>query len=241
LKAADLFDSLNEEREQEKKEFKVERSPVLDALVEGFTKALHAVRKPAGFQEKYAAAETHAPTEYTAKDIETFSIIARKQFPDGRDVLDHLGLYISALINSCEAEHFIIHTRHLADPYSLLGYKNNGRRIHIAGDVSYNVGQYQTSGEIYVAGNASDCASIGMEGGSLHVCGNAARSVGNMLRGGTVRIDGNTGPDVGDGMLGGTIHVMGSLGIVAGTSLSGGDIYHKGKLVVKDGVRVDES
>jgi len=78
VKAADLFDQLNEEEEQEQKKIKVELTPTLDEMLENFKKALVAEVKTEGkayAPQLYEHFEGYLPEMYSARDIEAFSLL----------------------------------------------------------------------------------------------------------------------------------------------------------------------
>ena len=207
-KASDLFDGLKPEKKQpEDKEFKVERTPGLDAIVTAFFNVIST--RIRGF---YDLCVENIPSQYTPKDIEKFSLLLA-EYEDLRVFDIKKGQFISALVNHFPEEHITIHTAHLKKPISNLGYKNEGHII-FTGDVGYAVGQEMKKGEIHVQENAKGYVGTGMEAGKIY-------------------INGNAGYDVGWSMRGGEIHLQGDFNGIG--KIEGGNIFHKGIQIVKDG------
>ncbi|MDD5172000.1 MAG: hypothetical protein PHF60_03100 [Candidatus ainarchaeum sp.] len=87
---------------------------------------------------------------YSASDVEKFSLVLA-EFQDENDFSEKAGMFLSALINNCNDKEFVIHTTHLAEPISYLGYGNE-RIITVKGNAGGDVGAYMQGGEIHIEG-----------------------------------------------------------------------------------------
>jgi hypothetical protein len=90
--------------------------------------------------------------EYSAKDIENFSLALvdsqdKKPFSSGK-----AGVFLSALVDGCKDSEFVIHTGHLAEPIHFLGSRAL-KNITVEGDVGYAVGDKMEGGEIHIDGD----------------------------------------------------------------------------------------
>ncbi|NYZ74491.1 hypothetical protein H0O00_05080 [Candidatus Micrarchaeota archaeon] len=181
--------------------------------------------------------ETVKKLEYSAKDVEKFSI-ALAEFRGERASAHEFGIvlgfvhkagfFLSALMNNCKDSEFVVHTNHLAKPIIYLGYRNT-KNIIVNGNVGDYLGEYMEGGTITVEGTAGDRVGCSMEGGTIIVKGNAGDEVGYAMEGGTITVKGNAGDDVGERMNGGEIHLNGGYNGRAG--FKHGKIFHKGKLI----------
>ncbi len=108
--------------------------------------------------------------EYSAKDVESFSI-ALSQFQGEKDFSYYkAGLFLSALINNCKEGEFVIHTAHLDEPIDALGFRNT-KKITVEGGVRDDLGESMESGTIIVKGNAGSYIANRMRGGVLRIDG----------------------------------------------------------------------
>jgi hypothetical protein len=161
--------------------------------------------------------------EYTAKDVETFSILLA-DFQGENDsssnagpflgesrFLSKAGLFLSALINNGTERKYTLNTAHLEIPLSHIGFRNT-KAIDVIGDVGYVCGEEMESGWIFVTGNAGVGLGQSMKGGTITVCGDAWHGVGASMEDGTIEVGGS----------------MGSIGY----HIRQGSIYHRGKLVL---------
>ncbi|NYZ74132.1 hypothetical protein H0O00_03240 [Candidatus Micrarchaeota archaeon] len=148
--------------------------------------------------------------EYSAKDVENFNI-ALAGFQSEKMCSSKAGLFLSALINNCKDSDFVIHTNHLVESISYLGFKNTKN--------------------ITVKGNTGDVVGINMKGGTITVKGNAGKEGGWGMKGGTITVEGDAGELVGFGMEGGSIRLEGKYVHIA-ENIKHGSIFHKGKLIV---------
>ncbi len=164
--------------------------------------------------------------ECTSKDIEDFSIVL-SEFQGESRFSSKAGLFLSALINKCKEDDFVIHTTHLYESIVFIGYHNT-KNITVDGHVGNWIGAEIESGTIMVDGDAHDYVGYHMAGGSIVVEGNAGAAVGSDLQNGSITIRGNARA-VGDDMRGGEIHVDGSLGYIR--AFFGGKIFHRGELI----------
>jgi formylmethanofuran dehydrogenase subunit C len=164
---------------------------------------------------------------YSAKDVEVFSVHL-SEFQGEMHFSLKAGLFLSALINNCKGDDFVVHTTAFAEPVEALGYRNT-RNITVEGDVGYYVGEDMGTGTIAVKGNADGNVGWYMRGGSITVEGNA-NEVGHDMIGGRIIVNGNAGDDIGNGMTGGEILINGTVGSIS-EHFSAGRIFHKEKLI----------
>ena len=244
LKAADLFSGLDPEKERELKQFKVKKTPALDAIVKGFRKVEQVVWT--GFDNSYNTSELYLPENYTAKDIENFCVVLA-DYPDLDDIGDVIGMYLSALINNCSEKSIILPLQHLEISVWDLSYKNNGSHVTVRGDVGFYAGKGMKSGiidihgdtlddlgsemkggKIYVRGNVRFYAGDSMKGGEIYVYGDAWQSPGSKMQNGIIHIYGNAGQFVGADMRGGNIYIHGNAGNSVGTGMNSGEIHLNG-------------
>ncbi|MFP4045659.1 MAG: hypothetical protein ACLFS3_01220 [Candidatus Aenigmatarchaeota archaeon] len=114
------------------------------------------------------------------------------------------GLFLSALINTCEEEKIELANLEKVD---FVGYRNQ-RKIKIDGSVGRHLGEAMSEGRIVVHGDAGERA-------------------GEEMSGGVITIKGDSGPRTGLGMTGGKIIVKGETGEEAGWCKKGGEIIDK--------------
>jgi len=261
----DLFDGLNPEEKQPRREPHVTTS-VLEQLTRGF----HVLANQRTVDESYDTLRENCkkiiPHQYTAKDVENLSQILN--WPEELDDGDWIaGEYLSALISLAPARKFIIHTLDPPRDYANLGVDNT-KILDIYGDAKGTLGNCMKSGRIRLFGNAEEVgtamrlgkitiegeatnAGMEMRGGTILVRKDC-HEAGENMHGGKIIIKGNC-KDVGEGMNGGEIYVHGfavyvGLGMTSGNiylcgtykELHGfiGNIYHHGKLIFKDGKRL---
>lgn len=148
--------------------------------------------------------------EHSAKDVEHFSM-ALPLFEHEEDFPAKSGIFLSALMNNCKDDGFVIHTGNLSEPIENLGYYNT-KNFTVDGDVGREVGQRMKRGTIIVKGNARDFVGYEMTGGAITVEGDAGEFVGCLMNGGSITVNGNAGDRVGNGMWRGTILVKGNAG-----------------------------
>ncbi|NYZ74488.1 hypothetical protein H0O00_05065 [Candidatus Micrarchaeota archaeon] len=164
----------------------------------------------------------------TAKDVETFTIgLAGHQ--EENDFSDKAGMFLSALMNSGKDSRYVIHTAHLQEMISSLGYRNT-KDIEIDGDLGSYTGDEMESGTITVHGNVEDCLGFCMRGGRIFVERNADDEAGRGMEGGEIIIAGSVGDNLGGGMENGRIIVEGDAYGSVGTSMKGGEVVVKGSV-----------
>lgn len=185
--------------------------------------------------------------EYSAEDIEAFSV-SLVGIQDEYGFSSKAGLFLSALMNSCEAERFAIHTAHLDKHIDKIGYCN-AKDIIVNGDAGLQLGSQMKRGSIRVRGNAGtflgdrmedggitveghagNQAGYGMKGGTLVVWGDAGDETGFAMSDGSITVKGNAGQRVGSGMKGGLIRVERNAGDGVGSGMYGGDIWINGEM-----------
>jgi len=163
---------------------------------------------------------------YSAKDVEIFSI-ALAEFQCEKKFSERAGLFLSALINNCEADEFAITTRHLTEHISILGFQNK-KKIRVEGDIADNAGWQTESGTLIVNGNAAKNVGAFMSGGAIIVNGNAGGDIGNSMWGGNIIVAGDAGNRAGWNMWGGAISIEGDAGNALGAWMLKGSITVKG-------------
>jgi hypothetical protein len=263
LKAGDMFDGLNPEDEQEiDRKVDVKKNSALERMMNSNQKYHEIIdlykigeRTFADMEKDYPGyyelAEILIPKDYTSRDITLFSIIFQDIVHPEWDI----GYYISALINHSNESDFTYCSN---GNTGNIGFRNNGKRITVLGDVDDQNGAEMTEGELIIKGNnfgeylgckmtggsillegsSFSCTGSGMTGGKIIVNGDSTAHVGDDMKGGEIVIGGHAGESVGSSMTGGTIHLNGDYKSLS-DDIHGGDIYHKGKLIVKDGGLVE--
>jgi hypothetical protein len=246
LAASSRFGGFKAEPEREVREQKVETNHAVEEMKRIWTERNDTYRiKPSATYAKVL--DRIKTVAYSAKDVETFSIVLAG-FQDEIDFHGKAGLILSALINNCEEERFVIHTAHLTMPIDYLGYRNKkdivvdgdsgecvgyameGGIITIERDAGHTAGVDMTAGTIIVKGDAGWDVGAGMKGGSIIVKGDAKQNIGERMLGGSILIEGDSGERIGYNMKGGEIYLLGDH---AGSSdhVLHGKIFHKGKLI----------
>ena len=118
-----------------------------------------------------------------------------------------------------------------------LGYKMNGGKIIVEGDIGHLAGYKMVKGSIVIKGSAGNWLGAKMKGGSIEVFGDVGNFVGAKLLGekpgkgmkdGTIIIHGNAGSYIGLGMKGGTIIIEKNAGNMVGGYMVGGLILVQG-------------
>jgi hypothetical protein len=170
---------------------------------------------------------------YSASDVERFAI-AIAEFQDEKEFHLKAGIFLSALINSCEDEDFTIQTAHLSNPPKFLGMKNK-KNITVEGSVGDLLG-YQNRGTITVEGDAGVQTGREMEDGRIIIKGNVGCATGFMMVGGLLRIHGDCDDIL--SIKGGEIHLFGDYHGIHYFGInneigekSTGRIYLKGRLI----------
>jgi hypothetical protein len=166
---------------------------------------------------------------YSSTDVEKFCV-ALAEFQDEDQFSSNAGIFLSALINNCTDNDFVINTRHFSEGIALLGYQNT-KNILVSGDVGAALGLEMKCGTITVRGNAGESVGIDMIGRRITVEGHSGMRLGAGMLGGIIEVKGNAGQLVGTGMRGGEIRIEGECeGLPHG--IAGGKIYHKGKMIL---------
>ena len=143
--------------------------------------------------------------QYTAKDVERFSVALADAIPPGWN--HRVGYFLSALINNCPDTDFIIHTKHLDTEIYHLGHHNTKN--------------------ITIDGNAGDYLARSMSGGKITVEGNVGCSCGSYMKDGEIVINGDCA-SVGDNLFGGKITVKGAVKFIT-RKIYGGEIHIEGE------------
>jgi hypothetical protein len=125
--------------------------------------------------------------DYRPEDVESFSI-ALAGFQGEKEFSRKSGLYLSALMNNCKEDGFVIHTTHLSEPISNLGFRNR-RNIVVEGDLGTFVGSEMENGTITVHGSGMHVGQD-MSGGRIIIEGDCHKAGSNM-QGGEIIIHGS--------------------------------------------------
>ncbi|VVC00705.1 Molybdenum-containing formylmethanofuran dehydrogenase 1 subunit C [uncultured archaeon] len=163
----------------------------------------------------------------TAADVEQFSIVLAK-YRERSDFEKYSGLFLSAMMNTSKDTEFVIPTGHLGVKISYIGYRNNGKKIRIAGRAGHYIGELMKNGEITVEGDAGECVGREMHGGIIIVKGNTGDYVGYQMGGGRTVVEGNVQDSAGEMMKGGIIVVKGNARRFVGRRMENGRIDVKG-------------
>jgi formylmethanofuran dehydrogenase subunit C len=160
--------------------------------------------------------------QYTAKDIEEFSLVL-SEFRGEENLSDKAGLFLSALINGGKESDYLIHTYHLDMPPNYLGYQND-KNITVKGDGGDFVGVFMNGGSITVKGDVRAAIGFEMNRGRILVKGCAGDGVGRQMKDGSITIEGEAKDYFGRGMKGGNITVKGDARYRVGWRMKGGSI-----------------
>ena len=182
------------------------------------------------------------------RDVSNFSLALGTQIDADSPVAT--GIFLSALVDHCDAGEFMIITNQLdwkSLPISLGIW--NSKRIVVDGSVGDRLGGGMRRGRILVRGCAGDEAGFKMKGGRIIVeedvrartgklmrggritiKGSAMGWTGNEMQGGDISIDGDTGAALGAGMRGGEIVVRGDAGLSVGSGMEGGILRVGGEI-----------
>jgi formylmethanofuran dehydrogenase subunit C len=170
-------------------------------------------------------------TGYTAKDIEGISIaLGEAEHADNFAPLS--GLLMSALINHCKDNDFIVHTDHFKwSGMEFLGYRNT-KNIFVDGSTCDYTGMRMRAGSLTINGYGGDYLGRNMMGGTITLNGHAYLNLGYGMSGGKIIVNGDAyHTSLAERMIGGEIHINGELKDRQGylKDLFAGKIYHKGE------------
>ncbi len=157
-------------------------------------------------EEFYAkACGSVGATKAEPKDVMAFSGGLR-QYRSKPDAGWKAGLFISALINSSDHQHFVLAATGAGQPMDYIGFRNE-KNLVIIGHAGSRLGWEMKNGSIYVDGNAGNEAGGKMADGKIWVQGDAGERAGIGMRGGMLHIKGKHGKEAGHARQGGTIVV----------------------------------
>jgi hypothetical protein len=255
LKAEDLFDTLDREKEQgEDRRIEVRKNPNLERIVEDFDKISKKCYEinysnmdygPDSWFIKNACEYVHKFSGvFTSGEIKFFELIIPQvitlnipqrfiELKWPQETL--LGIYISHLMNISPDKSFRFN---FIEGYKLryLGYMNSGKEIFVKGNVDF-LGAIMKKGKITINGNCDACLGVGISGGRILLNGHGGSYIAGSMSGGVIQINGNAGQLIGSGMEGGEIHLNGDYKSIS-KYIQSGNIYHKGKLIIKNGKAV---
>ncbi len=212
---------------------KIEEDKTLKKLKEAWNVAASQVRGYGRIDIAYGIIfGTIKDIEYTARDVEKFSIVIA-EFQNQGFFYIQAGLFLSALINNGTDTEYTIQTKHLEKWWiSKLGYRNT-KIISVNGSIGSYLGNEMNGGKITVWGNVGGGTGYEMYAGEIKVWGNADDETGVYMKGGKIIVEGNVaGSHLGSGMRGGEIYINGDQCEVRDLWLDHGRIYHKGKLIL---------
>ncbi len=165
--------------------------------------------------------------KYSSKDVEKFSI-ALADFQDDERFSFKAGTFLSALVNNCQDQDFVIQTKHFSVLVAHLGLRNI-KNVTINGDVDHHLAYRMKKGTIVVNGNVGDNPGLGMRNGAIIINGNAGEMVGLMMKNGTIIVNGNTDECAGACMFNGSIKINGNTGRSVGFMMQGGEVHVNGE------------
>ncbi len=232
LAASGRFGNFRPENENVVRAPKVESNLAIEGMGEAWKRCAGIIPNDQGASYTAMLIEISG-LEYSAQDVEVFSVMLSK-FQEEKRFSERAGLFLSALVNNCQEEKFIIRSAHLSMPIDNLGHHNT-KRIIVEGDVGDFLGDEMGCGRIIVNGNAGFGVGAGMKGGVLLVNGNADQ-VGMGLEGGSIIVEGDV-CDAGSLMDGGIITVWGNATHLVGSQMTGGEIHLFGTFVLADDIR----
>src|SRR3989344_5366278 len=226
------------QKEVEERQIEIRRNPKLDEICRDYETWLGDLRN--GLDKDYERALEFSRREYSAEDIEGFSL-ELKRFEDKRG-FEKSGLFLSALTNHSKRKRFVIITEHLSKKISFIGYKNekvvevrgnagdevgqlNRGKISVSGNAGNEVGR-NNSVEISVGGNAGNWVGLN-NSGKISVGGNAGDWVG-LNNSGEISVSGDAGNKVGDNNSG-EIDIKGKINSLHGNA--SGEIYSEGRRI----------
>ncbi len=114
------------------------------------------------------------------------------------------GMFISALVNNSEHQHFVVSAGSAGQTLDYLGFRNE-KNLVIIGHAGNRLGWEMTRGSIFVDGNAGNETGGRMADGKIWVQGDAGEKAGTGMRGGLLHIRGKPGKEAGHTRQGGTI------------------------------------
>src|SRR5208283_402917 len=158
LAASRMFGGLRPETERPVRTHKVESNPALECMKRAWAMC-DDIHLP-NYGEIYSAMRRKIRKhQYSAKDVEDFSMVLA-EFQGEENFSNKAGLFLSALINNCKEDGFLIHTVQLAKPIHSFGFRNT-KNIAIDGDIGDVVGEEMVKGAITVKGNAGGSTGFG--------------------------------------------------------------------------------
>jgi len=240
--AEDLFAGLNQEEEQERQDFKVERNSVLEQVIKGYERCLQIKR-----EHCMNVVDKIVPQGVSREIIDTFFSLlpAYKNFFQFQL---NTGVYMSHLINNSPDDDFDLDLTHI-EPTCYFGWKLKDKSLTLRGVLNLSTGYKMESGKLFLIGSSIEGIGDEMSGGAITILGDADHLgwamiggrilcegrvgwVGNNMEGGRLSVHGSARV-VGDGMSGGKIHIYGNTKSV-GAHMSGGIIHVDGGLEFLD-------
>jgi hypothetical protein len=233
LAATGRFGNFKAEPEREVRKVSLERDNEIEVLKRMWEKISMDLERDYHFEvQNYSGAyakilKMARKSRYSAKDICAFSL-ALPEFQGDAFFRIRAGIFLSALINNCKDQEFVIHTAHLP-PIHFIGFDNK-KNIVVEGDAGNRVGVGMKGGSIIVKGDAGMVIGGEMIDGTISILGNAGSHIGYFMQGGSITVGKHAGTEVGRRMHAGEIRLNGGYDEIA-DYIQGGRIYHKRKLI----------
>ena len=215
MRASDIIDNLNPEKEIPERNANVSQNPRLEKLVADFGKLQDlAVEKIILNEESnipfssrlYRACSIITPEQFYAREIQEFLIEMSRKPTD--NFCDVRGMYLSWLVNNSPDNEFRFNVRNLDQPLDNVGYvMKEGKVLELVGDVGRRCGEAMQGGILRIHGSADRRAGHLMRAGLLEIDGNTGDLLSQNLYGGKVVVKGNALGDVGNTMFGGEVHI----------------------------------
>jgi formylmethanofuran dehydrogenase subunit C len=243
VKAEDLFDTLDREKEQGKdRRIEVRADRKLEELVNYFEYVLNNESlKDLVIESKYRWI-SRPSIKYSSEDIKEFSLLLERH-QSSKYFNERSGIFLSSLINESYGKDLVLYTNHLDISIDLIGFSNTknmtirgnagrflGRgmesgKIIVESNSKDGAGDFMTGGLIEIKGDADYCLGSSMTGGKIIVRGNSDLATGCLMENGEITVFGNSEGELGRGMKGGIVRVYGNTKELSGWETEGGKIY----------------
>ena len=245
LLAEDMFESLEKEDELDIEQFKVRKSEGLDTILKDFKALLEKhpnqiIEYADNAKDWFNISKRRIYFPYEKEDIIAFSL-SLDTYKKVDSIQSKAGLYISALIHKSTEDEIILPIGNKSLLFNSIGYKNNGKKIIVKGDVGNHIGEHMDEGEIIIHGNTGSGLGCEMIGGRIYVHGNVDSFLGEDMKDGEVHVFGDVQGEFWNE--GGTLYLHGNFEPLTDgdKEFISGTIYHKGKLICDKGVFIDET
>ena len=148
---------------------------------------------------------------FTNAEVQAFCLEFMGSLGAGFPVPGPVGLYISALINSCIDTTLTLRTQDFPVPFHFLGYAlPEGKSLVLLGDAGDFTGAALQGGILAVHGCTGHFCGAGMSSGLIRVIKQAGRGTGVWMQGGEIRLEGSVA-EVAEERYGGAVYLKGAL------------------------------